>query len=89
MILGFTIKHEDGAIKGLRGKFTSKVLSLDAMRPEFQLGSLYNRRTDNLLPCFTLWKEESYKKDGFINERLARSQDWLIDSENTFSSKVG
>ena len=89
MLLAFTIKHEGGAVKGMRGKFTSKVLTLDAMQPEVRLGSLYNRRTDNLLPCFTLWKEESYKKDGFISERLASSHDWLIDSENTFSSKVG
>ena len=58
------------------------------MRPEFRLGSLYDRRTDNLLPGFTLWKEDSYKKEGFISERLASNQQWLIDSKNTFSSKV-
>ena len=58
------------------------------MRPEFRLGSLYDRRTDNLLPGFTLWKEDSYKKEGFTRERLASNQQWLIDSENTFSSKV-
>ena len=56
------------------------------MRPEFRLGSLYDRRTDNLLPGFTLWKEDSYKKEGFISERLASNQQWLIDSENTFKS---
>ena len=58
------------------------------MRPEFRLGSLYDRRTDNLLPGFTLWKEDSFAKKGFISERLASNQQWLIDSENTFSSKV-
>ena len=58
------------------------------MRPEFRLGSLYDRRTDNLLPGFTLWKEDSYKKEGFISERLASNQQWLIDSKKTFSSKV-
>ena len=61
---------------------------MDAMRPEFRLGSLYDRRTDNLLPGFTLWSEDSFIKKGFISERLASNQQWLIDSENTFSSKV-
>ena len=89
LLIAFKIKHEDGAEKGLRNKFDSKkVITLDAMRPEFRLGSLYDRRTDNLLPGFTLWKEDSYKKEGFISERLASNQQWLIDSENTFSSKV-
>ena len=83
------MKREDGAEEGLRNKFGSKkVISLDALRPEFRLGSLYDRRTDNLLPGFTLWKEDSYKKEGFTSERLASNQQWLIDSENTFSSKV-
>ena len=89
LLIAFKIKHEDVAEKGLRNKFDSKkVITLDAMRPEFRLGSLYDRRTDNLLPGFTLWKEDSYKKEGFTSERLASSQQWLIDSENTFSSKV-
>ena len=65
-----------------------KTIILDAMRPEYRLGSLYDRRTDNLFPSYTLWKEESYKKEGFINERLVTNQQWSIDSENTFSSKV-
>ena len=83
------MKSEDGAEEGLRNKFGSKkVITLDAMRPEFRLGSLYDRRTDNLLPGFTLWKEDSYKKEGFTSDRLASNQQWLIDSENTFSSKV-
>ena len=89
LLIAFKIKHEDGAEKGLRNKFGSKkVITLDAMRPEFRLGSLYDRRTDNLLPGFTLWKEDSYKKEGFTSDRLASNQQWLIDSENTFSSKV-
>ena len=89
LLTAFKIKHEDGAERGLRNKFASKkVITLDAMRPEFRLGSLYDRRTDNLLPGFTLWKEDSYKKEGFTSERLASNQQWLIDSENTFSSKV-
>ena len=90
MLLEFKIKPEDGAEKGLRNKFSSKqVITLDAMRPQFRLGSLYDRRTDNLLPGFTLWKEDSFKREDFISERLASNQQWLIDSENTFSSKVG
>ena len=86
LLLTFKIDTAEG---GLRNKFGSKkIITLDAMRPEFRLGSLYDRRTDNLLPGFTLWKEDSYKKEGFISERLASNQQWLIDSENTFSSKV-
>ena len=90
MLSEFKIKPEDGAEKGLRNKFSSKkVITLDAMRPQFRLGSLYDRRTDNLLPGFTFWKEDSFKREDFISERLASNQQWLIDSENTFSSKVG
>ena len=89
LLLEFKIKHEDGVQEGLRNKFGSeKVITLDALRPEFRLGSLYDRRTDNLLPGFVLWEEESYKKEGFISERAASNQQWLIDSENTFSSKL-
>ena len=89
LFLAFKIKDEDGVEKGLRNQFGSnKIITLDAMRPEFRLGSLYDRRTDNLLPGFTLWKEDSFTKKGFISERLASNQQWLIDSENTFSSKV-
>ena len=58
------------------------------MQPEFRLGSLYDRRTDNLLPSLTLWKEESFKKEGFVNERTSSEQEWFVDSQNTFSSKV-
>ena len=67
----------------------NKTITLDAMRPEFRLGSLYDRRTDKLLPSYTLWKEDSYKKEGFVYEGPATSQEWFIDAENTFSSKVG
>ena len=58
------------------------------MRPEFQLGSLCDRRTDNPLLGFTLCKEEIYKKKAFLSERLASNKQWLTDSENTFSSNV-
>ena len=58
------------------------------MRPEFQLGSLYDRRTDNLLSRYALWKEDNIKKKGFFSQRICSSQQWLTDSENTFSSKV-
>ena len=64
------------------------MIELAAVRPEFQLGSLYDRRTDNLLPGLTLWREESCNKKSFISERLTSSQMWSIDSKNTFSSKV-
>ena len=59
----------------------NKTITLDAMRPEFRLGSLYDRRTDKLL--------HSYKKEGFVYEGPATNQEWFIDAENTFSSKVG
>ena len=52
-------------IVGINSK---KIIVLDAMRPEFRLGSLYDRRTDNLLPGFTFWKADSYKKEGFVSE---------------------
>ena len=58
------------------------------MRPEFKLGSFYDRRTDKLLPGFALWKEDSYKRKDVISERLPDDQEWFVDSENTFSSKV-
>ena len=56
--------------------------------PEFQLGSLYDRRTDRLLSGFTLCKEDSFKKEGFIRERDVSSKKLLTDSKKTFSSKV-
>ena len=58
------------------------------MLPDFRLGSLYDRRTDNLLPSVTLWKEESFKKEAFFNERTSNEQDWFVDLQNTFSSKI-
>ena len=58
------------------------------MQTEFQLGSLYDRRTDNLLSSYALWKEDDIKKKGFFSQRICSSQQWLTDSENTFSSKV-
>ena len=58
------------------------------MRPEFLLGSLYDRRTDNLLPSHALRKEDGLNEKGFYIEKISSSQQWLIDSENTFSSKV-
>ena len=58
------------------------------MQPEFRLDSLYDRRTDKLLPGFTLWKEDSDKKENLITKRLTSDQQWFVDSENTFSSKV-
>ena len=57
------------------------------MQPEFQLGSLYDRRTDNLLPSLTLWKEEPLEKKGFT-ETESSEKEWFVDSQNTFSSKI-
>ena len=85
----FKTKYEEGVDRGLRSKFDpTKVITVGAMRPEFQLGSLYDRRTDNLLPGNALWKEESLDEKGFYVERITTNQQWLTDSENTFSSKI-
>ena len=89
LFLAFNREQEEDPGKELRLKFGSEnVIALTAMRPEFQLGSLYDRRTDNPLLGFTLWKKESYKKKDFISERRASNRHWLTDSECTFSSKV-
>ena len=85
----FKTTYEEGVDGGLRNEFDSEnVITIDALRPEFQLGSLYDRRTDNLLPSYTLWKEDNLKKKSFFGQRICSSQQWLTDSENTFSSKV-
>ena len=82
------MKSEDNSHKTDQNKFDSrKNIVINALQPEFRLGSLYDRRTDNLLPGLSLWKEKSFKKEGFINEKKIRSQDFFLDSENTFSSK--
>ena len=53
------MKFQEGVEKGLRNSFDPKdVIAVDATTPEFQLGSLYDRRTDNLLPSYALWKED-------------------------------
>ena len=85
----FKTKSQEGVANGLRSKSDpTNVIAVDAMRPEFLLGSLYDRRTDNPLPSHALWKEDSLSKKGFYSEKVSSSQQWLIDSENTFSSKV-
>ena len=71
-----------------RKKKQDKFLKIYALQPEFRLGSLYDRRTDQILPSLTLWKEESFEKEGFINNRKSSQQDWFVDSHNTFSSKA-
>ena len=85
----FKTTSQEGVEQGLRNRFDPKdIIAVDATRPEFQLGSLYDRRTDNLLPCSALWKENSLNEKGFYSKKISSSQQWLIDSENTFSSKV-
>ena len=85
----FKTKSQEGVANGLRNKFDpTNVIAVDAMRPEFLLGSLYDRRTDNLFPSYTLWKEVSLSEKGFYIDEISSSQQWLIDSENTFPSKV-
>lgn len=71
-----------------RKKKKGKFLKIHALQPEFRLGSLYDRRTDQLLPSLTLWKEEIFEKEGFINNRKPSQQDWFVDSHHTFSSKA-
>ena len=89
LVLVFKTKFQEGVDNGLRNKFgPTNVITVNAMRPEFQLGSLYDRRTDNLLPNQALWKKDSLNKKKLYREKISSSQQWLIDSENTFSSKV-
>ena len=83
------MKFQEGVEKGLRNSFDPKdLIAVDATTPEFQLGSLYDRRTDNLLPSYALWKEDCLSKKRFYSEKISSSQQWLTDSENTFPSKV-
>lgn len=85
----FKTKSQEGVANGLRNKFDpTNVIAVDAMKPEFLLSSLYNRRTDDLLLSYALWKEVSLSEKGFYIEKTSSSQQWLIDSENPFSSKV-
>lgn len=58
------------------------------MQPEFRLGSLYDRRTDNLVPSLTLWTEKSFEKKGFIVEIPCSHHDWFVHSHNTFPDKA-
>ena len=56
----FKTTSEEAVEKGLRNRFDPKdIITVDATTPEFQLGSLYDRRTDNLLQSYALWKEDS------------------------------
>ena len=91
LVLVLGIQHEVYAEERWQSEWDSnKTIILAAIGPEFQLGSLYDRRTDRLLSGFTLCKEDSFKKEGFIRERErdVSSKKWLTDSKNTFSSKV-
>ena len=80
LIVALKIKPEYGDL--------SKIFAIDALQPEVRLGSLYDRRTDKLFPGLTLWKEESFKEEGFVNEIPSSQKQWFLDSQNTFSSKV-
>ena len=89
LVLVLGIQHEAYAEERWQSEWDSnKTIILAAIGPEFQLGSLYDRRTDRLLSGFTLCKEDSFKKEGFIRERDVSSKKLLTDSKKTFSSKV-
>ena len=81
LIAALKIKPEYGDL--------SKRFTIDALQPEVRLGSLYDRRTDQLFPGLPLWKEESSKEEGFVNETTSSEKQWILDRQNTFSSKVG
>lgn len=71
LVLVFKTKFQEGVDNGLRNKFgPTNVITVNAMRPEFQLGSLYDRRTDNLLPNQALWKKDSLIKKNFIARKF-------------------
>ena len=89
LVIVFKTISEEAVEKGFRNRFDPKdIITVDATTPEFRLGSLYDRTTDNLLPSYALWKKDSLNKKRFYSEKISRSQQWLTDSENTFSSKV-
>ena len=70
LVLVLGIQHEAYVEERWQSEWDSnKTIILAAIGPEFQLGSLYDRRTDRLLSGFTLCKEDSFKKEGFIRER--------------------
>ena len=81
LIAALKIKPEYGDL--------SKRFTIDALQPEVRLGSLYDRRTDQLFPGLPLWKEENSKEEGFVNETTSSEKQWILDRQNTFSSKVG
>ena len=73
----------------MRNRYDQKdIIAVDETTPELRLGSLYDPRADNLIPSYDLWKEVSLSKKSFYSEEISRSQQWLTDSEKTFSSKV-
>ena len=75
MVTVFKTISQEGVASGLRNKFDpANVIAVDAMRPEFPLGSLYDRRTDNLLPSHALWKKDSLSEKGFFSEKISSSQ---------------
>ena len=80
LILALEISAEDGGCEN--------IITINALQPEFRLGSLYDRRTDNLLPSLTLWAEKSFENKGFIDERPSSHHEWFVDSHNTFSAKA-
>ena len=86
MIYNFSYSASGYGLERIFG--SNNLVALAAMQPDIRLGSLYDRRTDKLLPVFTLGNEDNYQRQDVISKRFPSEQQWFVDSENTFSSKV-
>ena len=86
MIYNFSDSASGDGLERIFG--SNNLVALAAMQPDIRLGSLYDRRTDKLLPVFTLGNEDNYQRQDVISKRFPSEQQWFVDSENTFSSKV-
>ena len=86
MIYNFSYSASGYGLEHIFG--SNNLVALAAMQPDIRLGSLYDRRTDKLLPVFTLGNEDNYQRQDVISKRFPSEQQWFVDSENTFSSKV-
>ena len=87
--LGIHNDTEKAVISGIREKhLESEVIITDAMQPEIWLGSLYDRKKDQIYAGFSLWKQEKLQRDDFVATRKAKNQNWVLDKEGTLTSKL-
>lgn len=58
------------------------------MGPKFALGSLYDRINDQICPGISLWKPVKLQNDAYVATQNAHKEEWILDSEGTFTSKL-